>query len=151
MIQEGDRYNRITVIKRSEAKSKDGHSRWLCRCECGNEMFITSTNIPNTTECWECAYRRKSRTYPIIQRGHKKNKQIYYTPDCGGRLLEIINQKNISITNMSKCTGISRSTIYAFLYNGTDTTSARLAKICRYCGVSADYILGLKGGVEHGM
>ena len=150
MIQEGDKYNRITVIRRSEAKSKDGHARWLCRCECGNEFFATASNISKQTECWECAYTTRAKKN-VLQRGHSKNKKIYYTPDCGSRMLDVINKKNLNITNMSKCTGISRTTIYAFLYNGTDTTSARLAKMCRYCGVSADYILGLKEGVANVM
>ena len=138
MIREGDKYNRITVIQRSEVKSKDGHARWLCRCDCGNEFFATASNIGKQTECWECAYKRKRTTASIIQRGHSKDKKRYYTPDCGSRMLDVINRKNLNITAMSRCTGIARTTIYDFLYNGTDTTSARLAKMCRYCGVSAD-------------
>lgn len=77
-------------------------------------------------------------------KGVKQIKQVYYIPDIGKRLLEVLYEKGITITDMSRGTGIARTTIYEFLYNGRDTTCMRLAKMCRYCGVSTDYILGLK-------
>lgn len=69
--------------------------------------------------------------------------EIFTTPDSGRRLLDVINAKDISLTEMSNSTGLSRSTIYNFLYYGTDISSVRLMKMCAYCGVSMDYILGL--------
>ena len=39
----GNRYGRLTVLKRSENDvSANGiqHRRWLCRCDCGNEVII---------------------------------------------------------------------------------------------------------------
>lgn len=50
----------------------------------------------------------------------------------------------IPLQTISDKTGISRSTIYAFLYNGTDLSSMRLAKICSLLGLSMDYVMGLK-------
>lgn len=70
--------------------------------------------------------------------------KVYRTPDCGKRMQDILNAKNIDITEMSRKTGVSRTAIYNFVYNGIDTSSMRLAKICAYCGVSIDYIMGLK-------
>ena len=69
---------------------------------------------------------------------------VYKTFDCGKRMQDVLNSKNIDITDMAKRTGLSRSTIYYFVYNGTDISSTRLAKICAYCGVSMDYVMGLK-------
>lgn len=51
---------------------------------------------------------------------------------------------DIPLQTISDKTGISRSTIYAFLYNGTDLSSMRLAKICSLLGLSMDYVMGLK-------
>lgn len=51
-----------------------------------------------------------------------------------------------TLNQIAKESGIrlSRSTIYAFLYNGTDLSSMRLAKICSLLGLSMDYVMGLK-------
>lgn len=51
---------------------------------------------------------------------------------------------DIPLQTISDKTGISRSTIYVFLYNGTDLSSMRLAKICSFLGLSMDYVMGLK-------
>lgn len=69
--------------------------------------------------------------------------EIFTTPESGKRLLGIINAKNINLTEMANSTGLSRSTIYSFLYNGTDISSMRLMKLCAYCGISTDYVLGM--------
>lgn len=58
--------------------------------------------------------------------------------------MERIWELDIPLQTISDKTGISRSTIYAFLYNGTDLNSMRLAKICSLLGLSMDYVMGLK-------
>lgn len=69
-------------------------------------------------------------------------KQIFYS-DAGQRLLDVIFEKGITVTELAKATGLSRSTVYYFLYQNTDISSVRLMKLCAYCGISADYVLGL--------
>lgn len=55
--------------------------------------------------------------------------------------MERIWELDIPLQTISDKTGISRSTIYAFLYNGTDLSSMRLAKICSLLGLCN----GIKG------
>lgn len=71
-------------------------------------------------------------------------KKCYYMVDAGKRMQDVLNTKDVNLTELSRKTGISRNTVWNFVYNGIDISSARLAKICAYCGVSTDYILGLK-------
>ena len=137
----GKRFNRFTVLRKIDEVGKDGHTQWLCKCDCGNEWIVNSNNIKHTRECKDCSYKTRSKIY-IPNRG--KNKNQYYIPDCGKRMQNVLNEKRINLTAMEKVTGISRSTIYSFVYNGTDISTARLAKICAYCGVSMDYVMGLK-------
>lgn len=40
----GMRFNRLTVIRQAE-KSKSGETRWVCRCDCGNETIVQSNNL----------------------------------------------------------------------------------------------------------
>ena len=40
----GQVFGRYTVIKFAE-KSKNGTSKWLCRCDCGNEKIVFSTAL----------------------------------------------------------------------------------------------------------
>ena len=39
----GQRFGLLTVIERRP--SKNGHSNWLCKCDCGTEKEILGTNL----------------------------------------------------------------------------------------------------------
>ncbi|WP_054955031.1 AP2 domain-containing protein [Paenibacillus dakarensis] len=55
----GERYGRLTVIKEIERNRYT--RRWLCRCDCGNEVPVTMSNLRNghTTSCG-CAQRERT-------------------------------------------------------------------------------------------
>ena len=40
----GKQFNRLTVLKRVE-NDKDGHTRWLCKCVCGNEKEVLGKHL----------------------------------------------------------------------------------------------------------
>lgn len=48
----GKRFGKLTVIERM-ANSKAHKTRWLCKCECGNEVIVVGSNLRsgNTTSC----------------------------------------------------------------------------------------------------
>ena len=98
-------------------------------------------------------YSRGVRTYERLTKPshisveHKKvSKKAYCIMSAGERVMERIWELDIPLQTISDKTGISRSTIYAFLYNGTDISSMRRAKICSLLGLSMDYVMGLKEG-----
>ena len=57
----------------------------------------------------------------------KAQRKTYSIMSAGERVMERIWELDIPLQTISDKTGISRSTIYAFLYNGTDLSSMRLA------------------------
>lgn len=78
-----------------------------------------------------------------INKQKAKRREPLYIMGSGDRLMDEILKKDISLTSISNNTGVARSTIYAFVYENRDISSAKLAKICAYVGVSTDYVLGL--------
>lgn len=40
----GQRFGRLVVIERS-ANSKSGKAKWLCKCDCGNDIVVFATNL----------------------------------------------------------------------------------------------------------
>lgn len=42
----GKKYNKLTAIDRVE-NSKNGKTRWLCLCECGNKTIVSGSNLKN--------------------------------------------------------------------------------------------------------
>lgn len=58
----------------------------------------------------------------------KAQRKTYSIMSAGERVMERIWELDIPLQTISDKTGISRSTIYAFLYNGTDLSSMRLAR-----------------------
>ena len=96
-------------------------------------------------------YSRGVRTYEGLTKPshisveHKKvSKKAYCIMSAGERVMERIWEIDMPLQTISDRTGVSRSTLYSFLYNGTDLSSMRLAKICGVLGLSMDYVMGLK-------
>ena len=53
----GKRFEKLIVIKRVE-NSNDGHARWLCQCDCGNTITVSS-NVLKKGNCKSCGCLRK--------------------------------------------------------------------------------------------
>lgn len=106
-----------------------------------NETGLEINTIRHRWVSGDRTYERLSRKTP-----HQRNveRQVFNAYTSGRRLLDIVLEKDINISEMGRKTGLSRTTIYEFLYNGKDISSIRLMKLCAYCGVSMDYIMGLK-------
>lgn len=59
----GQRFGRLTVLKR--AGSKNRQSAWLCKCDCGTEKVITSSNLKTNTiscGCYQKEVAKESNT-----------------------------------------------------------------------------------------
>ncbi len=41
----GKKYNKLTVLYRVKNTSSTKHAYWKCKCECGNEIITTATNL----------------------------------------------------------------------------------------------------------
>lgn len=56
----GQKFGRLTVLERS-GSAKDGHTMWLCLCDCGNKAVASGNNLKRgvTTSCG-CFQREKA-------------------------------------------------------------------------------------------
>ncbi len=61
-------FRRLIVIKRTN-NDKQGRSRWLCKCDCGKEIIVSSTHLQSgKTQSCGCLNIDK-----ITKHGHNKN------------------------------------------------------------------------------
>lgn len=83
----------------------------------------------------------------------KTQRKTYSIMSAGERVMERIWELDIPLQTISDKTGISRSTIYAFLYNGTDLSSMRLAMIDQcdaiYVLLHSENSVGTKKEIEY--
>jgi hypothetical protein len=104
-IEVGDRFRRLVVV--APAEKRNGQAAWLCRCDCGVERDVRTSNLKkgNSTSCG-CVSREKlvgrnrthggssSREYKIwteiIQRATNPRCKDY--PNYGGRGLQIADR-----------------------------------------------------------
>ncbi len=42
----GNKYNRLEIIARA-SNSNDGQARWLCKCDCGNQVVVLGSSLRN--------------------------------------------------------------------------------------------------------
>ena len=74
----GEKFNRLTVIKRVENNKKA--TKWLCRCECGNIVEVQAGNLKNghTKSCGcyfiEAEKTRIGRNNPYYKHGKTKTR-----------------------------------------------------------------------------
>ncbi len=76
---------------------------------------------------------------------NRRNKMIRGLSD---RLEQARQKKDISISELSRRTGIDRNSITNYLYYGVMPCCRSLCDLSVALGVSTDYLLGLKGVAE---
>ena len=75
-IKEGDVFHYLTVIKRVE-NANNGHSRWLCKCKCGNETVVMSSHlIGGKIKSCGCWWEERKHEYRKIH-GHSHKERLY--------------------------------------------------------------------------
>lgn len=105
----GQKFGRLTVLERAE-NAKDRKTRWLCRCDCGNEIVVYGRYLRggNTKSCG-CYHRERAKTlgeanathglshtrlYVIwsgmVRRCHNPKAQRY--SDYGGRGISVCDE-----------------------------------------------------------
>lgn len=73
----GERFGRLTVLKRVyvEQKGHRSHAYWLCKCDCGNETVVDGSNLRRgTTKSCGC-YQKESMDRFCTHR--KSNTRLY--------------------------------------------------------------------------
>lgn len=100
-------------------------------------------------------YSRGVRDYEgLVKKSHireeheKIHKRKFIIMTAGEKVMERIYELDIPLQTISDITGVGRGCIYSFLYDGTDISSMRLARICKCLGLSMDYVMGLKSKNE---
>jgi len=75
----GQVFGLLTVIA-FDSVSKDYTTRWLCRCECGNEKVIVGKNLVNRlTRSCGCKQGGRSGLYGAVYRSHGMTDTPLYT------------------------------------------------------------------------
>lgn len=65
----GQKFGRLTVVKRDSIKGPSGQIKWICQCECGKTKSIMGCNLKNnlTLSCG-CLHKEKTMKNLINQR-----------------------------------------------------------------------------------
>lgn len=58
----GERHGRLTVL----SKSKNGRSRWICKCDCGNVVELPTFRFFEYKSCG-CLEKENKKHYPKKQ------------------------------------------------------------------------------------
>ena len=92
-------------------------------------------------------YTRGLRTLPELSKDdnlHNNEYRLEVACDKGRRFLQAVMDRDLSLEQVMKRSGVHRSCIWNFIYNDGDISSLRLAKLCGVVGCSMDYVMGLK-------
>jgi len=131
----GKKFGRLTVIKRAE-NNKWGYTRWLCKCDCGNEKVVDGNSLRNGhTKSCGCLRKdlirgsNKERSLPLGLANMRIIMSLYkWQAKKRGHKWELTEEqfKNITQKNCFYCgappSNISRrnKTNGNYTYNGLD-------------------------------
>ena len=111
----GKHIGKLTVIKRVE-NNKHGNPQWLCKCDCGNELITTGSNLnKGHVHSCGCIHRlddkiigKKFGKLTVIRYVESRNHCAYYEAkcDCGNT---IITSGSSIYTGASKSCGCVRN------------------------------------------
>lgn len=74
----GDKYGLLTVLKSHNLAGSNGVSRWVCRCDCGNEKIVRLGNLRNGhTKSCGCQKDKKGKDNKIFKHGHNASSKPY--------------------------------------------------------------------------
>ena len=60
----GDRFGRLVVVRKAEAKGKRGEIYWLCKCDCGNMKSVRANQLTRgITKSCGCLQRESVKTH----------------------------------------------------------------------------------------
>lgn len=90
----GKRYGRLLVIERAESKS--GKTRWLCKCDCGNECVVHATAL-TTGNTRSCGCYKRENAQKLYSTVRQKDKRLYAV--WNGIKQRCQNEKNSSYMN----------------------------------------------------
>ena len=68
----GKRYGRLVVVEKAE--SLNGHTRWKCKCDCGNECIVHGTSLKtgNTRSCGCYKTENARKLYSTVRQNDKR-------------------------------------------------------------------------------
>ncbi|WP_110933276.1 hypothetical protein [Paenibacillus bouchesdurhonensis] len=104
----GQRFGKLTVIRRAEKNSKSGNAMWICECDCGNRSTVIGSHL-RSGKTSSCGCNRISQR----SMGHSKDR-LYrtwlgmhnrcYNPDhdryewYGGKGISICDEWHVFMT-----------------------------------------------------
>lgn len=90
----GKRYGRLVV--KQKADSLNGHTRWLCLCDCGKECIVHGTSLKtgNTTSCGCYKTENAKKLYSGVRQNDKHLYAVW-----NGIKQRCLNPKNKSYKN----------------------------------------------------
>ena len=90
----GKRFGRLLVIAQGE--SLNGHTRWLCKCDCGRERLVHGSSLKsgNTTSCGCYKTENAKRLYSGVRQNDKRLYAVW-----NGIKQRCLNKNNRSYKN----------------------------------------------------
>lgn len=95
----GMRYGRLTVLYRTE-NNKHRHTQWVCKCDCGKECNVSSSNIgrhANSCGCYRLERAVETNSLRPYEALYRIMCRTSYHP------VTITYEQFIEITNTTEC------------------------------------------------
>lgn len=136
----GQRFGKLVALEKLSPQP-DGVTRWLCRCDCGNDHIVAYTNLKNghVTSCGcKKAHDLAGKVFGKLtvlyrsEKRYKKGNQEYPLWVCRCECGEIVQRMSNSLTNSKErmCTNcLQKSSVQSMLNAAGFVGGTQLTKI----------------------
>lgn len=101
----GQQFGRLTVLEKSDKKTANGNTNWVCLCACGHKSIVDGYSL-RTGQTQSCGCLRRE-----MARKHKKSKEFLLYQGNKQSLMDengvFWRSKNAGRRNQSGCVGVS--------------------------------------------
>lgn len=92
----GQKFNMLTVLEKTDKKTKAGKYLYKCKCDCGNIVYYISSDLKSNRSCG-CWRRSRARIDEIL-------KKMQYVENTS---ISLISRKTLNSNNTSGFNGVS--------------------------------------------
>lgn len=73
----GNKYGKLTVIRRCKEKETGNGAKWLCNCDCGNDNIVVTGGNLRSGNVTSCGCNKKEYTERYIKQNKEQHKTSY--------------------------------------------------------------------------
>lgn len=132
----GERFGRLIVLSQSE--NKGGRTMWLCKCDCGNEVVVTTQSLRRgDTKSCGCFRRESVANNNRVRKKYDTKKELYRVSNLNRR----IKNREFLYSHKTPCIKCGEDRLYVIDFHHINPADKKMSLSTHTKDFSEDIVL----------